>query len=56
MAYEIGYEPDLIDPNETYVVKAAIVDEGNVWGAPQGDARDRQRRGRSHGRRDGPAS
>ena len=36
IAYEIGYEPDLIDPNETYVVKAAIVDEGNVWGAPQG--------------------
>jgi len=34
--YQIGYEPDLIDPNETYVVKAAIVDEGNVWGAPQG--------------------
>ena len=34
--YEIGFEPDLIDPNETYVVKAAIVDEGNVWGAPQG--------------------
>ena len=24
--YQIGYEPDLIDPNETYVVKAAIVD------------------------------
>ena len=36
IAYQIGYEPDLIDPNETYVVKAAIVDEGNVWGAPQG--------------------
>ena len=34
--YDVGYEPDLIDPNETYVVKAAIVDEGNVWGAPEG--------------------
>ena len=34
--YQVGYEPDLIDPNETYVVKAAIVDNGNVWGAPQG--------------------
>ena len=34
--YDVGYEPDLIDPNETYLVKAAIVDEGNVWGAPEG--------------------
>src|SRR5262245_46332469 len=29
--YAIGYEADLVDPAETYVVRSAIVDGGSVW-------------------------
>jgi uncharacterized lipoprotein YbaY len=35
-AFTLGYEPDLLDPAEQYVVRAAIVDGGAVWGATEG--------------------
>ena len=36
LSFSIGYDPALVDPAATYVVKAAIVDDVSVWANTEG--------------------